>query len=97
MCYSIPATAAIIALITKKKIKTKTPYLSWLNLLLWGGTIMLVVDHLWNGELFLIGGNISKDLLLGLVMTVIILVIWGVMVLIHKTRKTKVYKLSIEK
>jgi hypothetical protein len=87
MCYTIPVSAAIITLITKKKIKTKTPYLSWLNLLLWGGAIMLTLDHLWNGELFLIGENIVKDLLLGVVMTVVTFIIWGIMVFIHK-RKT---------
>jgi len=86
MCYTIPVGAAIITLVTKKKIKTKTPYLSWLNLLLWGGAIMLVVDHIWNGELLLVGENIIKDLLLGITMTVVVFVVWGIMVFIHKSK-----------
>lgn len=84
MCYTIPVSAAIIVLAAKKKIKTKTPYFSWLSLLLWGGSIMLIVDHLWNGEIFLIGKDITKDLMLGIAMTAVTFIVWGIMVLIHK-------------
>lgn len=86
MCYSVPVAAAIITFITKKKIKTKTPYLNWLNLLLWGGAIMLVVDHLWNEELFFVGKDIGKDLMLGVAMTTITFIVLGIMVYIHKNK-----------
>lgn len=87
MCYTIPLTAAIITAITKKKIKT--PYSNWLNLMLWGGSIMLVIDHLLNGELFLIGKNIGKDLLVGVAMTAMTFLAWGAMIFVHKFLKVR--------
>lgn len=87
MCYTIPVAAAIITAATKKK--TKILHLDWLNLLLWGGAIMLVVDHLVNGELFLIGKNIWKDLLLGVMMTAAVFAVWGVLVIIHQRKITR--------
>jgi hypothetical protein len=42
------------------------------------------VDHLWNGELFLIGENIVSDLLLGVAITISILVIWAIIVTLDK-------------
>ena len=78
VCYSIPVAAAIIHFISRKKItglKNNVHHL-WLNLLLAGGAIFGVVDHLWNGELFLIGEAPLMDLLLGVAITVMIFVVW---------------------
>lgn len=80
MCYTIPLVATLILNGIKKAKKTESPHLERLNLLFLGGTMMLVVDHLWNKEIFLIGENIVGDLLLGAVMTGAILVFWGIMV-----------------
>lgn len=76
MCYGVPLTAFLI-LNGVKKFK-KIEHANWekLNLLLLGGSIMLVVDHWWNGELFLIGKNIIKDLSLGFAMTVAVFMFW---------------------
>lgn len=84
MCYTIPLAATLILNGIKKVKKIQNFHLERLNLLFLGGTIMLVVDHLWNGEIFLIGGNIIKDLLLGFAMTGAILGIWGIMILKDK-------------
>ncbi|MDH7517717.1 MAG: hypothetical protein QHH19_05175 [Candidatus Thermoplasmatota archaeon] len=86
VCYAVPTVAAIVHYATRKKVvswRTNTHHL-WLNLLLLGGAIFGVVDHLWNGELFLIGENIFFDLLLGVTITVAMFVVWAVIVTLDK-------------
>jgi len=72
----------------RRKIKgwRENIYQSWLNLLLAGGAIFGVVDHLCNGEIFLIGENVLLDLLLGVVITTAIVLIWDMLVIIDKKR-----------
>ncbi|MBU1974806.1 MAG: hypothetical protein KKG59_00205, partial [Nanoarchaeota archaeon] len=62
----------------------------WLNQLFLGGAIFGVVDHLWHGELFLLGEKPLMDLALGVVITVAIFAVWGLMVCIdeHTTKNT---------
>lgn len=84
-CYIIPATAAIAHFFMRKKIPSfRTKYYLWLNQLLLGGAIFGIVDHWWNGELFLLGENLLLDLALGVTITLIILVVWGYIVLFDK-------------
>lgn len=77
VCYMIPLTAALISTIAWRS-RRGGPAGWWLNLLLYGGAIFGVVDHLWNGELFLISGNVSMDLLLGATITLGIFGAWGI-------------------
>jgi len=49
-CLIAPTTAAVAATIIKKKTPTKYHF-EWLLLMLWGGTIMLILDHAINGEI----------------------------------------------
>lgn len=76
MCYSVPLIATLILNGVIKAKKIENPRLKQLNFLLLGGSVMLVVDHWWNKELFLIGENIVSDLLLGFAMTGAVLVFW---------------------
>ncbi len=46
--------------------------------MLYGGALFGVVDHLWNGQLFLIGGAPLMDLLLGVTITAVIFGGWGI-------------------
>jgi hypothetical protein len=86
VCYAIPIIAAIAHGIMRKKTNWKdSVHHLWLSLLLTGGAIFGLVDHLWNGELFLIGENILMDLMLGIVITIVILVIWGLLLVLEKT------------
>jgi len=94
VCYTIPVAAAIIHYVSRKKItvfKNNIHHL-WLNLLLAGGAIFGLVDHLWNGELFLIGENIVLDLMLGVAITAAIFVVWIVFVSFDKTKIQKPVK-----
>jgi len=79
MCYTVPVAGAIVTSIAWSK--TKNVKLWWLNLMFYGAALFGVVDHLWNGELFLISDNIVSDLLLGVVITLLTLIVWGVTIL----------------
>ncbi len=77
VCYMIPLAAAVISSVVWGTRK-KGPAGWWLNLLLYGGAIFGAVDHLWNGELFMIGGAPLVDLLLGVTITAVIFGGWGI-------------------
>jgi len=78
MCYTAPVLGAIVASVAWKK--TGSPKAWWLTLLFGGGALFGVVDHWWNGELFLISPDIGRDLLLGVVISAVILIAWGLAV-----------------
>lgn len=75
MCYVGPLAGAIVTSVFWRKARNAKVF--WLNLLFWGGALFGVIDHLLNGELFLISENIGWDLLLGGIITGAILVTWG--------------------
>lgn len=82
MCYTVPLAGAIVtSCLWHKKRDVK---IWWLNLLFYGGSIFGVIDHLLNGELFLVSENIVKDLLLGVVITLSIVVSWLVIFALSK-------------
>lgn len=74
MCYTIPAAGAIVTTILWNQ--SKDIRLWWLNLMFWGGALFGVIDHLWNGELFIFSPNILNDLTLGAVITASIFFSW---------------------
>ena len=87
-CVIVPAAVAVVTTVIGKKIPEKF-HLNWLNLMLWGGTVMLAVDHFANREIvpyppFLTAGlakAFPEMIRVGISMTLIIFLIWGVMVL----------------
>lgn len=85
-CYIVPSAAALIHYSMRRKIPSlkNNTHQKWLNLLLIGGAIFGIVDHLWNGEIFLIGENVVMDLMLGVTITLVILGAWGIMVAVDK-------------
>lgn len=78
MCYLAPVVGAVITSAVWRK--TKSVKVWWLTLLFFGGALFGVIDHLWNGELFLISENIASDLLLGVAIVAVIFAAWGVTV-----------------
>lgn len=78
MCYTIPLIAAAAHYGLRKKVQgwKESKHHLWLNLLLAGGAVFGVVDHLWNGELLLVSENLLWDLLLGVTITLTIFVVW---------------------
>jgi hypothetical protein len=77
VCYIIPLATALVSTVVWR-VQRRGPAGWWLNLLLYGGAIFGVVDHLWNGELFLIGENTAVDLMLGATITAVIFGSWGI-------------------
>jgi len=85
-------TALIVTLLylfLKKKYQ-----LGFLSLLLWGATIMILVDHFLNyeGGQFLeteTDGLIQGSSLLGLVMLIPVFLIWGIALILEKRKSKK--------
>lgn len=52
-CFLIPMVIAIVTTIIQKSAKSFAEKLRlWmLNTLLWGGVVLLIVEHMWHGEL----------------------------------------------
>lgn len=86
MCYAAPLIGAVVTSVAWKR--TKNVKLWWLNLMFYGGALFGVVDHLWNGELFLISENIVSDLLLGVMIVAITLIAWRITLAFSKTNPT---------
>lgn len=86
MCYTVPLVGAVITTVAWSKAKNVKVW--WLTLMFYGGALFGVIDHLWNGELFLISENIVSDLLLGVTITAVILISWGAMAICSKVNPT---------
>jgi len=82
MCYTVPLAAAITTTFWWRKTRSLKSW--WLILMFYGGSLFGVVDHLWNGELFLVSKAWVKDLLLGVVITCVIFVTWKVILALAK-------------
>jgi len=86
MCYVAPLIGAGIS--SGMWRKTRSVKLWWLSLMFYGGALFGVIDHLWNRELFLISENIVSDILLGISITIITVIVWGILVAMAKTNPT---------
>lgn len=86
-CFLTPMAVGIVTTVMRKKVPAKY-HIGWLNLMLWGGVIMLGVDHICNKEItfsppFLTGGFsevIQEISLVGGAMTISVILLWVVMV-----------------
>lgn len=91
MCYAVPVVGAVVT--SAVWARTRNIKVWWLNLLFWGGALFGVIDHWWNGELFLISEDIVKDLTLGVTISAVILLSWGIMVAVsNKSSALSSYK-----
>ena len=95
MCYTIPLAAAIIT--TTLWRRSKGPRTWWLNLMLYGGALFGIVDHIWHGELFLISESVAEDLSLGLVITATVFACWGIILALSKVSPSLARYLAIPK
>ncbi|MEI6847387.1 MAG: hypothetical protein WCK32_05015 [Chlorobiaceae bacterium] len=107
-CFIAPTAAAIIATRLKKKSAQKY-HLDWLSSMLWGGVIMLLVDHLANKEIVLfppfltamqnpanIPVILKEIVTTGIAMTGAVVVVWAVMVLVaNKASKHRAHGESL--
>ncbi len=86
MCYIGPVIGAVVT--SGVWSKTKNVKVWWLTLMFYGGALIGVIDHLWNGELFLISESITNDLLLGVAMVAGIFIVWGITAIYSKVNPT---------
>lgn len=97
-CFLVPGSEAIVTTILQKAIgkeKAEKLKLKWLNTMLWGGVIVLAIEHIWHGEVvpwppFLTAMKNPADwaaaqhemLTHGVPMAIIVTVAWAIMVLV---------------
>jgi len=86
-CFIVPLTQAIATTVYRKRVESQkskverqdsfiTRNLKTLELMLWGGSMMLLVDHLVNGELF--AWNLREVLTIGVPMSVVVTAVWAI-------------------
>jgi hypothetical protein len=114
-CFLVPVGEAIVTTIAQKVAEKKekkdeaektektgikwSRRLSWLNKMLWGGSIMLALEHVWHGEVvpwppFLTAmehpGEVAPMLhemaTVGVAMAVAVTAIWGIMILVAELK-----------
>lgn len=94
-CFLVPGSEAVVTTIIQKVIgkeKVEKWRLKWLNTMLWGGFILLAIEHIWHGEVvpwppFLTAMKNPADTAVmlhematnGVAMAVIVTIIWLVM------------------
>ncbi|MBU0530205.1 MAG: hypothetical protein KKC05_00890 [Nanoarchaeota archaeon] len=81
VCWAVPLIATVFSLIGRKASHNEGVHGFWLSIMLLGGALFGMVDHLWYGELFIIGANWAMDLALGGLITTGITAGWGAIVL----------------
>jgi len=88
-CFLVPMSAAIVGSAVRKKISEKLHF-DWLISMLWGGVLMLAVEHIAHREVmpyppFLTHGLkevLPEMLKVGVPMTLTIVLVWAIMVLV---------------
>jgi hypothetical protein len=114
-CFLVPAGEAVVTTVVQKVVENRekkagggrakktglswSRRLSWLNKLLWGGTILLALEHIWHGEVvpwppFLTAMNnpaevapmLNEMATIGVAMALFVTIIWGIMVLVVELR-----------
>jgi hypothetical protein len=114
-CFLVPAGEAVVTTIVQKVVERNekksggekpgvigpkwSQRLGWLNKMLWGGTLLLALEHVWHGEVvpwwpFLtamenpddIGPMLHEMAVFGTTMAVTVTVIWGIMVLVAELK-----------
>lgn len=91
-CFIVPLTQAVATTIYRKVTKQTDTFvgrnLKTLELMLWGGSIMLLIDHLVNGELF--AWNLREVLTIGVPMSVVVTAVWAVWCYAKERKELKV-------
>lgn len=104
-CFIAPMSLAIVTTVFRKKIP-EALHIGWLNIMIWGGVIMLAVEHIAHGEVVLyppfltamqtpaeIPVMLQEMAAVGGTMTIAILFIWIVMVVISQIKLQPLKKL----
>jgi len=92
-CLLVPATQALIVTAAKRRASDKparqsrsgiswSRRLTWLTTMLWGGALLLALEHMWHGERIFsfTTAALHEMATTGIAMAVLVTVVWGVMV-----------------
>jgi hypothetical protein len=95
-CFIVPMSLGIVTTIFRKKIPENLK-IGWLNIMIWGGVIMLAVEHIAHGEVVLfppfltamqtpseIPVMLQEMAIFGGTMTLAIVSIWLIMVFVSQ-------------
>jgi hypothetical protein len=114
-CFLVPAGEAIVTTVVQKVVENRekkvggerakktglswSRRLSWLNKMLWGGTILLALEHIWHGEVvpwppFLtamsnpaeVAPMLHEMATIGVAMAVFVTIVWGIMVMVAELK-----------
>ncbi|MHB8105509.1 MAG: hypothetical protein ACYDG5_08270 [Dehalococcoidales bacterium] len=123
-CFLVPVGEAIVTTVIKKVVEKQekksgsakaaatglkwSRRLGWLNIMLWGGALLLALEHVWHGEItasppFLTAmqnGDTATMLhemaTVGVAMAVVVTAIWGIMVLVVEVKARAKVKNELE-
>ena len=97
-CFIAPMSVGIATTIFRKKIPENLK-IGWLNIMIWGGVIMLAVEHIAHGEIILyppfltamqtpaeIPVMLQEMAVIGGTMTIAIFSIWAIMVYVYNKK-----------
>jgi hypothetical protein len=95
-CFLAPATTVIVTTIVKKRVPEKY-HVEWLNSMLWGGVVMLIVEHIAHREVvpyfpFFTAGwsEMWPEIIrVGIPMTIIVFLAWILMVWVSEYIQNK--------
>ena len=103
-CFIAPMSLAIVTTVFRKKIP-EALHIGWLNIMIWGGAIMLAVEHIAHGEIVLyppfltamqtpaeIPVMLQEMAVVGGTMTITIVLIWILMVIVSQKRLLQMKK-----
>jgi hypothetical protein len=124
-CFLVPMGEAIVTTVVQKiaeknekkarvegTIKTGLTWsrrLSWLNKMLWGGTALLALEHVWHGEVILsppfltamknqadIAPMLHEVATVGVVMALCVTVIWAILILVVELKTKAVTEVRVK-
>ena len=103
-CFIAPMSLAIVTTIFRKKIPDAL-HIGWLNIMIWGGAIMLAVEHIAHGEIVLyppfltamqtpaeIPVMLQEMAVVGGTMTIAIVFIWALLVVASQKKLINISK-----
>ncbi len=116
-CFIAPLVEAVAVSVVKKQVekREKNPQssfsqkLGWLNKMLWGGSFLLLAEHIWHGEIvvtppFLTAMSSTAGIQImlkeiavnGVSMAAVVTAAWGVMLLASKYLERQKIKKAVQ-
>lgn len=104
-CFIAPMSLAIVTTVFRKKIP-ESLHIGWLNIMIWGGAIMLAVEHIAHGEIILyppfltamqtpseIPVMLQEMAVVGGSMTIAIVFVWALLVIASQKKLINISKI----